>query len=127
MRLWTPYPHEGHDNGNIFYGDAGKVSIGRRGWQVIFKNGKEGPGGGRESESHAGNFIKAVRSRKTEDLTADVEEGHYSAALCHLANMSMRVGRRLRFDAEQEKFIGDDEANNHLTKEYRQGYELPEA
>lgn len=127
MRLWTPYPHEGHDNGNIFYGDKGKVSIGRRGWQVTFKDGKEGPGGERDGESHAANFIKAVRSRKTEDLNADVEEGHYSAALCHLANISMRVGRRLKFDAKKEQFIGDDEANTYLTKKYRKGFELPKA
>ena len=125
MRLWTPYPHEGHDNGNVFYGDKGTVSIGRRGWRVTLKNGKEGPGGDRDGQSHPANLIKAVRSRKTEDLNAAVDQGHYSAALCHLANISMRVGRRLRFDTKNEKFIGDDQANTYLTKEYRKGFELP--
>jgi predicted dehydrogenase len=125
MRLWTPYPHEGHDNGNIFYGDKGKVSIGRRGWQVTFKDGKEGPGGSRGGGSHIDNFLKAVRSRKVSDLNADVEEGHYSAALCHMANISMRVGRRLRFDTKQERFIDDTGANKFLTKKYRKGFELP--
>ena len=125
MRLWTPYSLEGHDNGNIFYGDKGTMSIGRRGWQVTFKDGKEGPGGGRDGKSHAENFIKAVRSRKAGDLSAGVEEGHHSAALCHLANIAMRLGRRLKFDANAERFVGDDEANSYLTKEYRKGYELP--
>jgi len=125
MRLWTPYPHEGHDNGNIFYGDNGKVSVGRRGWQVTFKDGKEGPGGGRDDGSHIENFIKAVRSRKISDLNADVEVGHRSAALCHMANIAMRVGRRLKFDARREKFIDDANANTYLTKNYRKGYELP--
>ena len=125
MRLWTPYPLEGHDNGNIFYGDKGTVSIGRRGWQVTFKDGKKGPGGPRGGDSHTSNFIKAVRSRKVSDLNADVEEGHYSAALCHMANIAMRVGRRLKFDAGQERFIGDAQANTYLTKQYRKGYELP--
>jgi predicted dehydrogenase len=125
MRLWTPYPHEGHDNGNIFYGDKGKVSIGRRGWQVTFRNGKEGPGGSRGEGSHAENFIKAVRSRKASDLNADVEVGHHSATLCHMANIAMRVGRRLKFDTEHERFINDAEANTYLTKKYRKGYELP--
>jgi hypothetical protein len=37
----------------------------------------------------------------------------------------MRVGRRLKFDTEHERFINDDEANTYLTKEYRKGYELP--
>ncbi|MHC4425845.1 MAG: Gfo/Idh/MocA family oxidoreductase [Planctomycetota bacterium] len=125
MRLWTPYPHEGHDNGNIFYGDKGKVSIGRKGWQVTFRNGKEGPGGSREGRSHAENFIKAVRSRKASDLHANVEVGHHSAVLCHMANIAMRVGRRLKFDTGQERFIGDAKANTYLTKKYRKGYELP--
>jgi len=125
MRLWTPYPHEGHINGNIFYGDNGTMSIGRKGWQVTFKDGKKGPGGSRGSESHIYNCIKAVRSRKNEDLNADVEVGHYSAALCHVANIAMLVGRRLKFDAKHERFIDDAEANTYLTKQYRKGYELP--
>jgi len=125
MRLWTPYPHEGHDNGNVFYGDNGTVSIGRKGWQVTFKDGKQGPGGSRDSDSHTLNFIKAVRSRKASDLNADVEAGHHSATLCHLANIAMRTGRRLKFDTEKERFIGDPDANTYLTKQYRKGYELP--
>jgi predicted dehydrogenase len=125
MRLWTPYPHEGHDNGNIFYGDNGTMSIGREGWQVTFKDGKAGPGGPRGGESHIANFIKAVRSRKVSDLNAGVEVWHYSAALCHFANIAMRVGRRLTFDANLERFIGDAEANTYLTKQYRKGFELP--
>ena len=108
MRLWTPYPHEGHDNGNVFYGDKGTLSIGRKGWQVTFKDGKEGPGGPRGQGSHAENFIKAVRGRNAGELNAGVEEGHCSATLCHKANIAMRVGRRLQFDAEHERFISDD-------------------
>ncbi|HUU16157.1 MAG TPA: Gfo/Idh/MocA family oxidoreductase [Sedimentisphaerales bacterium] len=125
MRLWTPYPHEGHDNGNIFYGDNGTMSIGRKGWQVTFKDGKAGPGGPRGGESHIANFIKQCASRKVTDLNAGVEVGHYSAALCHMANIAMRVGRRLTFDANLERFIGDAEANTYLTKQYRKGFELP--
>jgi hypothetical protein len=37
----------------------------------------------------------------------------------------MRVGRRLRFDTNRERFINDAEANTYLTKKYRKGYELP--
>jgi predicted dehydrogenase len=125
MRLWTPYPLEGHDNGNIFYGDEGTMSIGRKGWQVTFKNGKQGPGGPRGSYKHADNFVKAVRSRKASELYAGVEVGHCSAALCHMANIAMRIGRRLKFDAVNERFIDDAEANAYLTKQYRKGYELP--
>ncbi len=51
-----------------------------------------GPGGG-----HFGNFIAAVRSRKRSDLNAEILEGHRSAALCHLANVSYRVGKLVPF------------------------------
>src|SRR5262249_44863990 len=47
-------------------------------------------GGG--DQLHFDNFVKAVRSRKVEDLNCDVREGHLSAALCHLANISYRLG-----------------------------------
>ena len=45
-----------------------------------------------------GSFLHAVRSRKVEDLNADVEHGHYSSALCHLANISYRLGEKVSFD-----------------------------
>ncbi|HET6879823.1 MAG TPA: Gfo/Idh/MocA family oxidoreductase [Pirellulales bacterium] len=41
---------------------------------------------------HFGNFLDAVRSRRREDLHADIEEGHLSSALCHLGNISYRLG-----------------------------------
>ncbi len=46
------------------------------------------------SENHFANFLRAVRSRQHSDLTADIEEGHQSTALCHLANISYRLGQK---------------------------------
>ena len=48
---------------------------------------------GGTSESHFANFLGAVRSRKVSDLHADILEGHQSTALCHLGNISWRLGR----------------------------------
>jgi hypothetical protein len=42
-----------------------------------------------------------------------------------MANIATRVGRRLRFDARQERFLDDPEANTYLAKTYRKGFELP--
>jgi hypothetical protein len=42
-----------------------------------------------------------------------------------MANIAMRVGDRLKFDAANERFINNAEANKYLTKQYRIGYELP--
>jgi predicted dehydrogenase len=50
------------------------------------------------SDDHFENFIKAVRSRKREDLNADVLEGHLSAAICHTGNISYRLGEKKSVD-----------------------------
>ena len=124
MRLWTPYKQEGHDNGNIFYCDDGWVSVGRRGWKAYSRDGEEIAGGGREEQSHMANFLKAVRSRNPGDLTADVEQGHYSATLCHLANIAMVLDRKLKFDPVKEDFVGDEQASGMLKREQRPGYSI---
>ena len=51
---------------------------------------KEFKGGG----DHYGNFVEAVRSRKAETLNADAFQGHLSAALAHLANISYYLGEK---------------------------------
>ncbi len=47
----------------------------------------------RKTESHFANFINAVRSRKREELNAEILEGHQSTALCHMGNISWRLGK----------------------------------
>src|SRR5262249_27405552 len=75
---------------------------------------------------HFKNFVKAVRSRKQEDLAAQIEEGHKSAVMCHLANIAYRVGRTLEFDPAKEQFGGDADGDKLLTRDYRKPYVLPE-
>jgi predicted dehydrogenase len=58
-------------------------------------------------ENHHANFIKAVRSRKVQDLNADILEGHLSSALCHTSNISYRLGRRVAPDELNAAFEGD--------------------
>jgi hypothetical protein len=59
-----------------------------------------------------------MRSRQRPN--ADIEEGHISAALCHMANISYRVGdRKLEFDSSKEAFVDDHEANRYLKRSYR--------
>jgi hypothetical protein len=74
---------------------------------------------------HFQNFIDCVRSRKGADLKAAVEEGHFSTSLCHLGNISYRVGRSVTFDSATERFVGDTEADKLLTRTYRAPYTLP--
>ena len=76
--------------------------------------------------NHFENFIDCVRSRQRDDLRCEIEEGHRSTALCHLALIAYKTGRTLNFDPATETFPGDDEANALLTREYRAPYVLPE-
>lgn len=72
--------------------------------------------------NHMGNFFDCVRDRRTP--ISDVVSQHRSVSACHLANISMRLGRSLAWDPQQEKFVGDDEANAWLRRPQRAPYEL---
>ena len=72
------------------------------------------------------NFIEAVRSRKPQHLNSEIEEGHISSSLAHLANIAYRTGRTLNFDPQHERFAGDPEANQYLKRSYRPPYVVPE-
>jgi len=72
--------------------------------------------------NHMGNFFDCVRSRK--QPLSDVFSQHRSVSVCHLANISMRLGRKLNWDPERQAFVGDDEANRWLSREQRAGYEI---
>ncbi len=75
---------------------------------------------------HFQNWIAACRSRKHEDLNADVEQGHLSTAMCHLAKISNQLKRSVQFDPKTERFINDEEANKLLKREYREPYVVPD-
>ncbi|UBM35419.1 Gfo/Idh/MocA family protein [Bremerella sp. TYQ1] len=72
--------------------------------------------------NHMGNFFDCVASRKTP--VSDIESQHRSVSTCHLGNISMRLGRKLTWDAKGESFVGDAEANQHLSRPQRDGYEI---
>jgi predicted dehydrogenase len=115
--------------GNIFYGSEGYMVLSGGKWQTFMgQKGEAGPSGPTpeaRGTDHFANFIVAVKSRKPEDLNAPVEEGHLSSALCHLANVSYRLGRKLAFDPQAERFLHDEEADRLLTREYRSPYVVP--
>ena len=75
---------------------------------------------------HMQNFIDCVRTRKWQDLNADILEGYMSSSIGLLGNIAYRVGRTLEFDGRAEKFLNDEEANSYLTRKYRQPFVLPE-
>lgn len=68
-------------------------------------------------QDHVRNFLDCVKSRKTP--ASDLESGHRVASLCHLANLSLRLGRSFRWDAQREQILDDPEANAWLSRPYR--------
>ena len=74
--------------------------------------------------SHFQNFADAVRSRDPKLLHAEIEETYLSTALCHLGNISYRVGRDPLRPARMQ--FADAEANKLLTREYRKPYVVPD-
>jgi len=84
------------------------------------------PKSGETPQSHFANFIQCVRTRKVEDLRCDILEGHLSSTMAHLANISFRLKRALKFNPDTERFINDPEADAMLTRKYREPYSLPD-
>ncbi len=136
--------YKGQKVGNILHFEEGVVSGGKfypKGGDKAEplakpkKPAERGPGGG-----NFGNFIAAVRSRKVEDLNADIEVGHYSSAAGHLANISYRLGEVVPFDSMPKAANGDKAISETLERmaehlkddnsldlsglEYRQGRRL---
>jgi predicted dehydrogenase len=102
--------------GNIWFGDKGIVVCpSYSSGMVLDPEGKtvveKFSGGG----DHFGNFIKAVRSKKHSDLNADIEEGHLSSALCHLGNISYRLGSVGPLD-KAVSALGDDKDASEAMK-----------
>jgi predicted dehydrogenase len=162
-------PFRGADVGNVFHCSDGYMVFPRYNVAIAYDLKGQELQRWTQGGNHFGNFIQAVRSRRHEDLNADILEGHLSSALCHLGNISYRLGqrvlfngrtrafgdnreagetfarmqehlrengiaedgatyvlgRRLTLDPKTERFSNDDEANRHLTREYRRGFEVP--
>ena len=125
--------------GNLFYGTEGWMHVNGSNWKTFMGRKNEpgpssssaepaadplnlaGAGGG----GHYGNFIAALRSGKREDQTCDIEVGYMSTVLPHLANISYRLGRCLKFDGKKEKFVNAKDADKMLTRKYRKPYVVP--
>ena len=134
VRHWIS-PHEagisegkpGNTIGNQFYGSNGYLVIDNynKYWSYLGRDQKPGPAR-TDANDHFLNFIEAIRSRKRDMLTAEIEEGAISCNLMHLANISYRVGRTLNWDAKKMQIVDDDEANRMLTRDYRKPFVVPE-
>jgi predicted dehydrogenase len=123
MRLWsTNYP-EGVDNGIEFLGTKGKMFFSRRGkfWLLEERNKRSELAPRSELRwdvsRNLANWLGAIRGDHA--AAAPASEAHLSASLCHLANLSVRLGRSFQLDPVQETIMGDDQASAMLGRAYR--------
>jgi len=114
-------------NGVQFAGPLGKVTVNRGFFQAEPEEiGREPLRPGEvslpRSSGHHADWQRCILSR--ERPICDVEIGHRSVTVCHLANISIWLGRALRWDPSREQFVGDAEANRWLDRPLRASYRL---
>ena len=131
------------DNGILFTGDAGRLFVNRgkitgvpvdalktqplhrKDWKVYNYDNLDRPSRVGKLDAiinHMGNFFDCVQSRQPP--ISDVASQHQSASTCHLGNISMRLGRPLKWDPVREEFIDDSPANGWLKRDQRAGFEV---
>ncbi|HVT27385.1 MAG TPA: Gfo/Idh/MocA family oxidoreductase [Lacipirellulaceae bacterium] len=139
QRNWGENPDPKYGWGATLYGDRGTLKISVLSYDFIPRGGGSPAHADflderekypddvhyRETELYAApatrrhmeNFLAARRERKRP--VADIEQGYISTACCILANLSMELGRSLKWDGETGRVVGDDDANRRLARAYR--------
>lgn len=125
-RTWNPYGFDGKTFGVIFYGVDGVLSTDGADWKAEDFDGEVIEQQKASGGNHYQNFIDCVQCR--ERPNADIEIGHKSTALCHIANIAYRTRLNVEFDGEAQKFVGlgADQANALLRRTYREPFVLTE-
>jgi predicted dehydrogenase len=77
---------------------------------------------GKQPGNHMANFFECLKTR--EQPISDVYSHHRAMTTCHLANIAVRLDRKLQWDATKQEIVGDDEANLWQSREQRKGYEI---
>jgi len=126
VRPWMTNKEDGTGIGNIFYGSEGYMVVEGYDKYTTFLGKDKTPGPTRkEGGDHYKNFIDAVVAKNPALCNGQVETAHLASGLAHLGNIAYRVGRVLNFDPKTERFIGDTEADQLLTRTYRGPFVVP--
>ncbi|MCP5109406.1 MAG: Gfo/Idh/MocA family oxidoreductase [bacterium] len=99
-------------------GGPQRVEVKKQYWTEATKEPGSSP---KQFDGHVRNFLDCMKSRQRP--VTDVEDGHFTALACHLSNISMHVGRKVRWDTETEEILGDREASQRLERPYRQPWD----
>lgn len=124
----------GRGHGVAFIGEHGTLVVDRRGWEVIpeasgygVKEGLEPvpvqKSTGRGLDLHVADFLDCIKTRRKPNC--DIEIGAHISRFAHLGNISWRLGRKLFWDGENQKFIDDSEADAFAKVHYRAPWKVP--
>ncbi|MHB1034513.1 MAG: Gfo/Idh/MocA family protein [Pirellulales bacterium] len=118
---------QGLPGGTTFEGAKGKIHVNRgllksEPADLIAKPLEAGDVHLYASKNHHANWLESIKTRKP--TICDVAIGHRSATVCHLGNIAIRVGRKIKWDPVAEQIIGDEEANRMLSRPYRAPWKL---
>ena len=119
------------DNGILFEGTKGRIFVNRG--RLVGKpvedlasnpldDGAMEAVYGRPLTDHVTNFFQCLAERKAP--VSDPCSHHRALSTCHLAGIAARLGRKLEWDAESERILGDDEAQKFVAREQRKGFEI---
>ena len=133
IRSWYTNWENGQSGGAFLYGSDGWMQINHAGYKTYAQDSRDpDPSLSQDSKDqfnaslHFENFIQCVRSRRSQDLIADVEQGHLSTTISHLGNIAYRTNRKLTFNPASERFINDAGADSYLTRQYREPWVVPD-
>ena len=126
MKYYGARGAEDRPNGEAYYGTKGALFADRIGYEIYpdQRSGLERKQVNTADATglHARNFIECVRSRGKPN--ADIEVGHRSTIVPHIGNIAFKTGKKLRWDAAQEQFPGEPEANRLLGRQARKPWDL---
>ena len=119
----------GKTGGILFHGTDGTLFVDRQGFEIIPEKKKTGAttvdrttwlqveNSNQHHQDHMLDFLDCIKSRKAP--VSEIEIGHRSTTTALLGNIAYRTGRRIEWDAKNEKIVGDKDASRYLERDYR--------
>ena len=125
MRYYNMRGEEDRPHGEAYYGTNGTIFADRIGYEIFPEGKRVEPARKNTTDAtsiHAKHFIDCVRGEA--NTRADIEIGQRGTNVAHLGNIALKVGRKLRWDADKEEFINDAEASRLLSRAARKPWDL---